>query len=635
MNDSLVLDDVPLAQWSDFHRGEGGPGGELEVAWRRAATLGAPHEDQPPERLLLGGRELVSHRESLELVRTLGQQVLGRATAQVSEHHHLLLLADAQGVVVSASGGGHFADPARAMRLIAGACWSEEARGTNAIGTAARLGRATVVRGRAHFARRYHELVCYAAPVRDPSGAPLAVLDATSHVAADRGAVGELVLGAARALEEVLRLHAYASAGASITRMLGRTLDHLREPALLVETPGQVVRANAAARILLGARSVGGACEQALGVPWPELVRAVLSGVDPELELGAGAERRVHRLRLEPVAAPGGLPIAVLVRLEPVATLARAGGSLCARAADPFAPIFAEDAAVVAAIDWARRLAHSGLPVMLRAETGAGKELFAQAIHAASDRRAGPFVAVNCGALTPSLLESELFGYAPGAFTGAERAGRAGLLQSASGGTLFLDEVAEMPPTMQATLLRVLETGTYRRVGDVEQRRTDVRVVCASCRDLTELVRTGEFRQDLYYRLAGATVRIPPLRERTDLVALAHHLLARRDVALRLAPETEAVLRQHPWPGNVRELASALAVAAVSAAPGTTLLPSHFPPELAPAQVAAEPASLAGTQRSVVQRALALADGNISRAAKQLGVARSTLYRMLRRHGLG
>ena len=173
--------------------------------------------------------------------------------------------------------------------------------------------------------------------------------------------------------------------------------------------------------------------------------------------------------------------------------------------------------------------------MLLLAETGTGKELFARAIHEASAGAAGPFVAVNCGALSPALLESELFGYAPGAFTGAGRAGSNGLLGAANGGTLFLDELAEMPASLQAALLRALDDGSFRRLGDPRPVRSTFRLVGATCRDLAAMVESGAFRRDLFYRIQGACIRIPPLRARTDGVDLALALIAAQGSPARLS----------------------------------------------------------------------------------------------------
>ncbi len=630
-----MLGDVSPSAWEAFHAGREAPiASELATCWTRARRLGAPPDGAPPEDGLLRGEALRLHASHVELIDAIGDSILDRATARVADRDFLLLLADPDGVVVRTSGGGEFSETADRVRLIAGACWSEAARGTNAIGTAVAANRPTEVHGHAHFGRSYHDLVCYAAPVRGVDGMPIAVLDATSRVERADPEIGRTILRAARSLEELIRLKAYASAGVSVTRVLGRAIDRVREPALWIEAPGGIVRANAAARELLGADVVGRQALGALGLDWRMLVTEALG---PEasgrpLELGRGTARRAWRLRVEPVAAPNGVILAVLAVLEPGSARPRFEPLAVvppAKAVEPCAAIFSADPAVSAAIAWSRQLAASDLPVMLLAETGAGKELFAQAIHAASTRAAGPFHAVNCGALAPGLLEAELFGYASGAFTGAERGGRTGLFHAAAGGTLFLDEVAEMSPAMQAALLRVLETGTYRRVGDMRLERTDVRVVCATCRDLAGLVASGAFRQDLYYRLKGATVTIPPLRTRTDLVALAHHLLGGR---AELSPDAAAAIVRHPWPGNVRELKSALAVACVVACGGDRIELAHLPSELAASPAAAS--GLHDAERDAVVRALTETAGNVSLAARKLGVARSTVQRMKRRYAL-
>jgi transcriptional regulator with PAS, ATPase and Fis domain len=250
-------------------------------------------------------------------------------------------------------------------------------------------------------------------------------------------------------------------------------------------------------------------------------------------------------------------------------------------------------------------------------------------------RSGAPFVALNCGALTGSLLESELFGYAPSSFTGASRTGAHGKLAAAHGGTLFLDEIAEMPAQVQAMLLRFLEDGSYTRVGESAPRHSDVRLVCATCRDLPRLVESGAFRSDLFYRIHGGAIRIPPLRERTDRLEVARALLrgaAPHSRAPELGPSAEAWILDHSWPGNVRELKSAL-LHAVTLADGEALSVEHFPEPLLVSRSVEGREDGAPSRRqalrAMAQEALTRAGGNHSEAARALGIARSTLYRML------
>ncbi len=214
--------------------------------------------------------------------------------------------------------------------------------------------------------------------------------------------------------------------------------------------------------------------------------------------------------------------------------------------------------AFVRVVELIRRVAPSETAVLLLGESGTGKELAAHAVHDASERRDGPFVPVECSGLTESLFESELFGHRRGAFTGAVDE-RRGLIEAASGGTLFLDEIGDVPRSLQVKLLRVLETGSYRRVGDSIPRKADVRLVCATHRDLDEAIREGTFRSDLYYRISAFPIRLPPLRERGgDVRLLAEALLGGRETGKTLTPEALRALERYSFPGNVRELRNVL-----------------------------------------------------------------------------
>ena len=288
------------------------------------------------------------------------------------------------------------------------------------------------------------------------------------------------------------------------------------------------------------------------------------------------------------------------------------------------------------------RFASAEAPVVVLGESGTGKEVVARALHANSSRRDRPFVAVNVAALPSELLESELFGHVRGAFTGAAAA-KAGLFEAAHGGTLFLDEIAEMPLALQAQLLRVLQDGEVRRVGDTHPFAVDVRVVCATHRDLAEQVRRGLFREDLSYRLKVLTVRVPPLRDRReDILPLAEQFLRDEGRAeARLSPEAAQVLLSARWPGNVRELASAIKHG-IALAAGGVIRAEDLPEELQGGTTAAAvgiPAapdlrSLAEMERGHILHVLAACRGSQADAARVLGIGRNTLWRKLRGYAL-
>jgi two-component system response regulator HydG len=302
--------------------------------------------------------------------------------------------------------------------------------------------------------------------------------------------------------------------------------------------------------------------------------------------------------------------------------------------------IVARSAAMHALFKRAARFASAEAPVVILGESGTGKEVVARALHGNSSRRSRPFLAVNVAALPGELLESELFGHVRGAFTGASAA-KKGLFEAADGGMLFLDEVAEMPLALQAKLLRVLQDGEIRRVGDTRPFAVNVRVICATHRELGERVRLGLFREDLYYRLKVLTLRVPPLRERPeDVLSLAEQFL--RDEGnhdARLTPEAARVLLSYGWPGNVRELASAMKHG-LALASGGIVRAEDLPEDLLrgePARVTSQAVSpdlrsLVDVERDHILQVLAACQGSQAEAARILGIGRNTLWRKLRRY---
>jgi DNA-binding NtrC family response regulator len=297
--------------------------------------------------------------------------------------------------------------------------------------------------------------------------------------------------------------------------------------------------------------------------------------------------------------------------------------------------VVAESAAMRSVLRRVTAVAATSSSVVITGETGTGKEVVARLLHANSDRAMGPFVALNVAALPSELLESELFGHVQGAFTGATST-TTGVFAAAHGGTLFLDEIGEMPLQLQAKLLRAVQEGEIRRVGDTRTTSVDVRIVCATHRDLRLAVRDGRFRQDLYYRLKVFAIAVPPLRERReDIIPLSHMFAAQLDAPpLQLSSAAKTVLHRHAWPGNVRELGNAVEHA-TALARGAIVDIEHLPDDLVDAPVAAalDMISLADLERSHILRILDACAGNQAEAAKHLGIGRNTLWRKLRSYG--
>ena len=283
----------------------------------------------------------------------------------------------------------------------------------------------------------------------------------------------------------------------------------------------------------------------------------------------------------------------------------------------------------------ATRVKDCHLAVLVQGETGAGKEVFARQLHQQSQRRDGPFVTLNCAAIPESLIESELFGYVAGAFTGASSKGMQGLLQQADGGTLFLDEIGDMPLNLQTRLLRVLAEGEVAPLGAARRERVDIQVICATHRDLATMVSEGRFREDLYFRLANARFELPPLREREDRLGLIHQLLAEEaeacGVEVMLADDALQALLVYRWPGNLRQLRQVLRYACAVSEGGQVCL-ENLPQEVRGDAVPVADAGVSSPARQLLLDALIRHRWIPSEAARALGISRATLYRRVHEH---
>lgn len=430
--------------------------------------------------------------------------------------------------------------------------------------------------------------------------------------------------------------------------------DNLPDPVLLLDAAGAVTQANPAAAAVFGRRLPGVPVAELLHGPQVDWAEPRTS----QIEARVAGSAEVLQVMLTPLSAAGG-PGGTLLICRPPAperTEPRAGGPRLYS----FADIKGISPAIVQVRAMAERAASTDATVLIRGESGTGKEVFAQAIHSAGPRQSGPFVAVNCAAIPETLLESELFGYDEGAFTGARKGGKPGKFELAHGGSLFLDEVGDMPLLLQAKLLRVLQERVIERVGSNAVQPVDVRIIAASNRDLRALIERGQFREDLYYRLNVIPLEIPPLRQRrADLHLLIDHFLKKYGHLLgkegcRLAAGVLNALHRYDWPGNVRELENTIQYM-VSLTQGAMITPESLPPHLraqadlpapgprqppasaAPAAAAA-PASGAGRRAQSDDAALIqelLRRHGSSTAGKravaaELGISLATLYRRLK-----
>jgi PAS domain S-box-containing protein len=474
-------------------------------------------------------------------------------------------------------------------------------------------------------------------------------------------AIRDAVLAHVRAFLD----HGYFPALVAQRQTLERLVDALEDGVLVHDEKRRITLFNRAAERITGYRRedvlgkecfavfdpdglCGGACRvggrrSTADRPAAERSAAGRSVGEIPFTTAHGEDRRL-RLTATPMAGADGEPGGLLVVLRDVTEVATLRERV--RARGRFHGMIGNTPAMEDVFEMVRRVTASDYPVLITGESGTGKEMVAGAIHQESRRQGAPFVAINCGALPEPLLESELFGHVRGAFTGAVR-DKKGRFELADGGTIFLDEIGELTPAFQVKLLRVLEEKRFERVGSEQTVAVDVRVVAATNRDLSEMVRRGAFREDLYYRLAVVPIRLPPLRaRREDLPALVEKILGdvREETGKPIRAVSDAamdLLLAYRWPGNIRELINALRSAAVRCA-GETIEPAHLPPDVRAAATFADapdgdvsPASAPETGRrrkldpAAVDRALSATRGNKVRAARLLGVGRATLYRFL------
>ncbi|WP_088280499.1 sigma-54-dependent Fis family transcriptional regulator [Ideonella sp. A 288] len=596
-------------------------------------TPGAPHASAAQlARAMQRQYELLSH----------AQPVMDYMAHHVVGTQSLLILADAQGMLLRTLGDDDFASRAERVALRPGAHWAEQYRGTNAIGTALAEGTPVVVHGGEHYLERNSFLTCSAAPIIDPAGRLMGAFD----ISGDHRAYHPHTLGLARAAASMVthRLFDTWHAGSLRLRLHPQAegLGSLTEGLVALAEDGLMIGANSAALAMLGlARDAIGQARLDTMLPGSlqSLIEAAHRGSAAALRLpchdgsmlwarveGGGAwARRLH-------AVAPGMHDASCTLNTPV------------RPIDALAQLDTGDPAMAAAVQRARRVIDKPIALLLQGESGAGKEVFARAAHASSPRRDKPFVAVNCAALPETLIEAELFGYSAGAFTGARRDGAPGRIREAQGGTLFLDEIGDMPLAMQARLLRVLQERCVVPLGGGKPVPVDFSLVCATHRKLRLEMDAGRFREDLYYRLNGLTLYLPALRERSDMAGLVAQML--REIAperpLELSPTLARDLAAYRWPGNLRQLHNALRTAAALLADGELQITlAHLPEDLAddlrevratrPAQqVADEEADLRLQESQTVARVVEVCKGNLSEAARRLGISRNTLYRKLR-----
>lgn len=595
-------------------------------SWRRCMVKGVD-EQAPVEDQIITAQELTQRLEKNRLLLTHAEPEMLTLSEQIAHTRSLVILTDNEGVILRTMGEGVEENKIRAS-LLPGASWSEEHRGTNAIGTALVERLPISVQGAEHFMAYHHSLSCSAVPIFAANNHLVATLDVSNDLNAPQQHTLALVKMAAQMVENRL-FHATANGEIGVHfHVRPEFIGTLWEGVALFDAQGQLHAINRSGQFqfglpldqdILSARRVQ--FEEIFDESWSAFKQRGLSAemlfplrLRNGARLFARASAQVSGITSKPVQAMPRESAASLELLD---------------SGDPQLKL---------AISQVKQVLNRDIPVLILGETGAGKELFSRAIHDASARRDKPFIAVNCAALPEGLIEAELFGYEEGAYTGAKRKGNLGKIQQADGGTLFLDEIGDMPLSLQARLLRVLQDRSVTPLGSSKSIPVNFMLLSATNQKLKDKVAAGEFRSDLYYRINGLTVQLPALRQRQDMSRLIQMILQIEQAPqASLSEEVVAIFAAHPWPGNVRQLHNVLRTA-VALADGDVIKRQHLMHDfldemvIAPSSDVMPPPILTLKAQSdeAVRVAMQQHAGNVSAVARQLGMSRNTLYRRLK-----
>ncbi|MDY7538379.1 sigma-54-dependent Fis family transcriptional regulator [Undibacterium sp. RTI2.1] len=657
----------------------------LAASHLRSAAYGVERK-AAPDFSSLSNKELALLMEQNHALHTYALPVMETLYEQIIDTHSMVLLTDANGHILHAFGDQDFLQKADQVAIRPGVMWAEHSKGTNAIGTALVEAAPTLIHGSDHYLQANHFLTCSAAPIFDYQGKVLGVLDVTGDYRSFHKHTMALVRMSAQMIENQLFSATFEDAITLHFHARPEFIGTLMEGIACFTPDGRFLSANRSALFQLGlplASLTAHSFSSLFGVALSSLLDHYRNATAQFLSL----------------SLPGGVRVSARAELKLKNSFSQyAQGQEQERqdyqkASENHHPaanyssqnspsnssklkaLNTGDPLIANLINKISKVAEHDISLLITGETGTGKELLAQAIHQDSSRRQAAFIAVNCASIPETLIESELFGYEDGAFTGARKKGNIGKIQQAHGGTLFLDEIGDMPLSMQARLLRVLQERSVMPLGGNKSIHVDVKLICATHRNLRELIAKGEFREDLYYRLNGLVLKLPALRERSDMTVLAQRMLAEENRSRhkngkphQISSDVMQLFKHHRWPGNLRQLNNLLRTAMLMAGENNEICREHLPEDFleeittlteyqptldqsvthvshvtpdinqavfndlssANAIQSVQPISkskLQDLEIQAIQTALQIHGGNVSAAARALGVSRNTIYR--------
>lgn len=614
-------------------------------------------EDQVYSKKMIGQSEL---QEKLLINKDLiltASPYMEHLMSIVRGNNFFVLLTDKDGCILNAIGDEKILTEAFKLKMVAGAYMNEECIGTNAMSVVIKTEEPIQLSGKDHYIKAYHRWTCSGAPIKDVNGNLIGALDLTGYSDSVHPHTLGMVIAASNAIEEMLKVKAYNRLQNMTNKHIKTIFNSMPVAILTSDLDGEIKIYNQKAMELVGNRykQLIAANVSEIIEEWESIKDAIHSekNVNRIINIKALRNRFVCQMTASPIYNPQDDSI------EIVYVLKEDKSKMTTKPFQPyytFDKIMGKDKSFVNTIEYAKKIANNRSTILILGESGCGKEVFAQAIHNFSNRMDEPFVALNCGAIPNQLIESELFGYEEGAYTGAKKGGNIGKFEQANNGTIMLDEIGEMPLDMQTRLLRVLQENVITKIGSQKSIPIDVRIIAATNKDLKKEVELGRFRKDLFYRLNVLPLYLPPLKERkSDVFLLFQYFMKTiskkyEKKEIEISDESLMILENYNWPGNVRELENVVELIINTESFPSKYFTHNTNQEGQPHSGYSggnetlgikdesleniDPSSLdmSFVEKEHITRVLKLYKGNISQAASALGIQRNTLYSKINKY---
>ncbi|MGD9568825.1 MAG: sigma-54-dependent Fis family transcriptional regulator [Sedimentibacter sp.] len=636
-NYDSTLKKIELA-WEHFIAGEiitdfNLPRYPVFESWKRSMQMGVPHNLKKAP-LKLDGLGVMAEKERHHDLFNIIDPYLDNIFKIFHNENMAVTFSNEKGIILAIKSGIIMQKKCNSDNYVVGASWNENDCGTNGIGTSLHTCKAIQIFATEHYCKIAHTINCSSALIKEPySEIVLGVLTLTTHKDIVPAHTLNWTISEAQKIEKAIQ-YRFQEESMSLLNCL---FEMNEQPCIICKTDGEISKINKSAQIMFDVK-VG----EKIDSNFENFPKYFLSHelYDAPCKVVCYKTEQSYIATIIPWSI-GNYVIGAIVyfqkeNLLPNQLSIAKMSDICSN----FNCIIGKNASLRQVINLADKFSDSDMPILITGETGTGKEVLARAIHSNSNRKERPFLPVNCGAIPKELISSELFGYVEGAFTGTQKGGRIGKIEASSGGTLFLDEICEMPIDMQVYLLRVLEEGTITRVGSNKAIPINLRIICATNKDIWNEVEAGHFRKDLYYRLNTIELQLPPLRcRRDDIILLAEYFLKQKSNDFKLSTDAMEVLMGYSWPGNIRELKSVINRAVLLSKKSIITSSELFIPykKLEPIHYIFDIETKINEKQLTpdkIRQAIKECGGNKSLAARRLDVSRMTLYRKIKKYGL-